>query len=67
MSPIEVLKNHYVGKTITGGGARENYIGYKILDITMENYEPIFEFWLEHRDGKPFSMSVLAHWNVEVK
>lgn len=65
MTPLQLLKNHYEGKTIVGGHLHPEWIGWKIVCVFIEDYEPMMGFILE-KDGKRGDVNVLFEWNVEV-
>ena len=69
MTPLEVLKNHYVGKKILPGSqshANINFVGLEITNIRMEMYEPYFEFEVVNPDGFHETISILPDWNILV-
>ena len=74
MSPLQVLRDYYVGKTITGGAdCPPQYIGYQVVDVTLEDYEPMFVFCVRYVNysnigpGKFEYFNVLDDWEICVK
>jgi hypothetical protein len=65
MTPLEVLRNHFVGLTIVGGDLHSQHFGKKILSVHLDDYEPMLEFILES-GGKVESITVLFEWKIEV-
>jgi hypothetical protein len=65
-SPLQTLNDHYAGKTIVGGKLHEVYIGWKIIRVEFDSYEPMLEFIVE-KDNKTAIVTVLAEWVVEVE
>ena len=67
MSPLEVLRNHYVGKKIvsvpTGLG---NYLESTVFSVDFDTYEPMLEFTVKLVDGGIKPLSILNNWNIEV-
>lgn len=61
MTPLQVLKQHYVGKTITRGVREGN--GKKIVDVGIDSYEPMLDFTVT--DGtKTETITVLFDWPI---
>lgn len=64
-SPLEVLKDHFVGKTIGEGGPLHAYKGQKIVDVQVESYEPMLDFIIT--DGEQTeTITVLFDWNINL-
>lgn len=67
MSPIEVLKIHFVGKTITRTPrCLSRYVGSRILEVNLDRYEPVFQFSVQCPESMIENVSVLQEWNIEV-
>ena len=67
MTPLEVLRNHYVGKTIVSApGNLNRFVGCKIVYVGMDGYEPMFEFTVQHTDDKQSFLTILEDCNIEV-
>jgi hypothetical protein len=65
MTPLEVLKKHYVGKKIIGGDINPNRYLKKILDVGYINsYEPTLYFLLE---GEKFLIEIELDWNIQIE
>lgn len=70
MSPIQVLRNHFVGKTVVSGPIDQKFIGLKILAVDCHAYESgEFVFQLEdpNQKGRVTRVAILDDWDVEVK
>jgi hypothetical protein len=71
MSPLQVLHNHYVGKQIVGGAdCPPEFIGAEIVDVTLEDYEPMFVFCVRQPNvppGKFEYFNVLDDWEIDVR
>lgn len=69
MSPIEVLKKHYVGKRITHVNIHldmNKFIGGEITSIRLDFYDPIFIFTVKLVDGTIENVDVSEYWDIEV-
>jgi hypothetical protein len=67
MTPLEVLRKHYVGKTIVSApGNLNRFVGCKIVFVGMDCYEPMFEFTVQYPDGIQDFVTILHDWNIEV-
>ena len=65
MSPLQILKNHYEGKTIVGGQLHPQYIGYQIHHVGIDSYEPMLSLSLK-KDFEIINITVLFERNIEV-
>lgn len=66
MTIIEQLQKIYVGKTITGGYLHPNWHKCKIINVSLDDYEPIFNFTVLSPSGEIDTIQVLHDWNIEV-
>ena len=70
MTPIEVLRKHYVGKKITSvptGLGR--ILGATVLHLEFEQYETILVFTIrfDETDGSTDTVDILVTWNLEIE
>jgi hypothetical protein len=64
MSPINLLKQYYIGRII-GEGTKLHpvYIGWKIVDIALDSYEPMLD--LVVTDGNTTKcLAILFEWDI---
>ena len=65
MNSLQLLKNHYEGKTIIGGDLHPQYKGWQIVLVALNSYESMLEFAIKN-GHQVDSISVLFEWNIEV-
>ena len=65
MSALQVLKAHYEGKTIVGGTLPQYLAGWKIINVNIQDYEPMMEFVIS-KNGNTDTVDILFDWDIEV-
>lgn len=71
MTPLQVLRAHYLNKRIvndvTPVAGRGNLKGAIIRTIQLDQYEPFLELTFELPNGNMRQTSWLFDWNLEVE
>ena len=68
MSIIDTLKQAYVGKIIRSiDGDTKFCAGAEIIDIKLDEYEPLFELQFKRIDGSYGSVTINEECNIEFK
>lgn len=68
MTILDILREKLIGKTIIGDSRGNNgsIVGARIVDIKLDQYEPMFNLFLE-KEGRIECVSYLEDWDIAVK
>lgn len=66
MTLMDILNNALVGKTIVNN-TNPSLNGAKIISISLQTYEPIFEIGIQHPNGEIQLHVWLEDWNIDVE
>jgi hypothetical protein len=69
MTLLSILKKELVGKRIAqhGGGHNGDIRGCIILDVYLDQHEPMFELVLKYPNGRTDNYTYLEDWEIEVE
>jgi hypothetical protein len=69
MTLLSILKKELVGKIIVANDSGQNagICGCIILDVYLDQYEPMFELVLKYPNGRMGNYTYLEDWEIEVE